>query len=112
MSSTPARPALSDAVIEDLRQGKRPAALQPDEAVIHDFVVELSNTRRVEMPAYRAAVDLVGEVGVIELVGIIGYYAFIAMTLNVFDVETLSGDVPLKIAVNGRASPARREVRS
>jgi 4-carboxymuconolactone decarboxylase len=67
----------------------------PDEAVIHDFVVELSSTRRLQSASYQAAVELLGEVGVVELVGIIGYYAFIAMTLNVFDVETPTGEDPL-----------------
>ena len=87
---------LSAAVIDELRAGRRPAALRPDEAVIYDFVIELSTTRRLGAPAYQAAVDLLGEVGVVELVGIIGYYAFIAMTLNVFEVPTPSGDQPLK----------------
>jgi 4-carboxymuconolactone decarboxylase len=86
---------LSEAVIDDLRAGRRPASMLPDEAVIHDFVVELSSTRRLQSASYQAAVELLGEVGVVELVGIIGYYAFIAMTLNVFDVETPTGEDPL-----------------
>jgi len=74
------------------------AALARAQAAVDAQQATLANldaTRRLQSASYNAAVDLLGEVGVVELVGIIGYYAFIAMTLNVFDVETLTGERPL-----------------
>ena len=38
---------LSDAIIEDIRDGKRPAAMQPDEAIVYDVVTEMLNKRQL-----------------------------------------------------------------
>jgi 4-carboxymuconolactone decarboxylase len=43
--------------------------------------------KRVPEPVYRAAVEAIGEQGVVELVGILGYYSLISMTLNAFEIE-------------------------
>jgi 4-carboxymuconolactone decarboxylase len=86
---------LSDAIIADLRADRRPETFQPDEAIVYEFVREISLKRKVGADLYAQAAELVGEAGVVELVGIIGYYSFIAMTLNVFEVETPNGDLPL-----------------
>src|ERR1700723_1124615 len=41
---------LSDAIIEDIRAGKRPAVMQPDEAIVYDVVTELLNKRNCPTP--------------------------------------------------------------
>ena len=38
---------LSEAIISDIRDGKRPSTLQPDEAVVYDFVTELLHKRQL-----------------------------------------------------------------
>jgi len=40
---------------------------------------------------YRATVDTLGERAVVELVGVVGYYTLIAMTLNAFDIAAPDG---------------------
>src|SRR5580704_6543022 len=37
---------LSDAIIKDIREGKRPGAMQPDEIAVYDVVTELLNRRQ------------------------------------------------------------------
>lgn len=74
---------LSPAVIDDLAAGKRPAGMQPDEEIIYNFCHELLETRQVSDAAYKAAVDKFGERGVVELVGVMGYYHLVSMLLNV-----------------------------
>ena len=53
------------------------------EAVVHDFSIELLNHRGVGDSTYRAAVDCVGEQGVIDLVSTLGYFISMSMVLNV-----------------------------
>ena len=62
--------------------------------VFIDFVRELYKTRRVSDKTYKRAHAFLGDAGVVELVGICGYYALISMTLNVFRAE-IPADMPL-----------------
>jgi 4-carboxymuconolactone decarboxylase len=64
---------------------------------VYRFGKSLYSTRRVDETLYAEAVGLFGEPGVVELVGILGYYALVAMTLNVFAVRR-GTDTPLPFA--------------
>jgi 4-carboxymuconolactone decarboxylase len=72
--------------IRDLRAGHKPKAAPKDERILYGFIRELYRTRRVSEKSYGRVKAALGEVATIELVGILGYYALVAMTLNVFDV--------------------------
>ena len=74
---------LSPAVADDIQAGKRPSRLQPDEAVVYDFCTELREKHRVSDATYKAAVTLLGERGVVDLVALMGYYDLVSMVLNV-----------------------------
>lgn len=69
--------------IDALRDGTRPATMSAEEALVYDFVAELSNNRGVCDETYRKAVAALGERGVIDLIGIVGYFTLISMVLNV-----------------------------
>ena len=64
------------------------------ELAILDFVKELYKTRRVSDKTYKKLHGLFGDAGMVELVGICGYYALISMTLNVFRAE-IPAEMPL-----------------
>jgi 4-carboxymuconolactone decarboxylase len=85
---------LADDVIDALQKGARPRFAKPDEAAVYDFATELYARRRVSDAAYAAALAQLGERGVVELVGVLGYYALVSMTLNVFGVEVPEGAPP------------------
>jgi len=70
-------------VIEAIAQGRRPEGMLVDEAVVHDFCVELHVGKAVSDRVYAEALALFGEQGVVDLVGLNGYYAFLAMVMNV-----------------------------
>ncbi len=70
-------------VIEAIAQGCRPEDMLVDEAVVHDFCVELHVGKAVSDRMYAEALALFGEQGVVDLVGLNGYYAFLAMVMNV-----------------------------
>jgi len=86
--------------ISDLKAGRRPKAARADERAVYDFIDELYRTRRVSDPVYRRVLGLLGTTGTVELVGILGYYALISMTLNVFEATT-DPDRPLPFAEPG-----------
>ncbi len=70
--------------IADLRAGREPRSAPKDERAIHAFVKELYKTNRVSDRAYKRVHAFLGDAAMVELVGILGYYALISMTLNVF----------------------------
>jgi len=74
---------LDPAVAADLAQGIRPAKLQPDEALVYDFCTELHRDISVSDAAYAAALDAFGERGIVDLLGVSGYYTLVSMVLNV-----------------------------
>jgi 4-carboxymuconolactone decarboxylase len=71
-------------VIEDLRSGRKPASAAEDQQAIYDFVQELYEMRRVSEQTYTRLHGFLGNKAMVEFVGILGYYALISMTLNVF----------------------------
>ena len=74
---------LNAALIDALQAGDRPAPMQADEAVVYDFCTELRDGRRVSDGTFKAAVDLLGERGVVDLIATMGYYDLVSMALNV-----------------------------
>ncbi len=57
--------------------------MKDDEAVIYDFCTELHQKKSVSDANYAAALEKFGERGVIDLVGVSGYYTLVSMILNV-----------------------------
>lgn len=85
---------VDEAVIEALQAGREPAFASDDEALVYRLGKTLYTTRRVDEALYAEAVAAFGEPAVVELVGVFGYYAFVAMTLNVFEVRRGDGPLP------------------
>jgi len=74
---------LAPAVIAAIADGRRPQGLAADESAAYDFASELQRRKSVSDESYAKARDAFGEQGVIDLVGIIGYYSLLAMVMNV-----------------------------
>jgi 4-carboxymuconolactone decarboxylase len=83
--------------IQDLRVGRVPNAAPKDERAIYDFIVELYKTKRVSDRTYKRVHAFLGDSATVELIGILGYYAMISMTLNVFRMMP-PGDAELPFA--------------
>src|SRR5208337_2537392 len=79
------------ATIKDIQAGRAPKKAPRDEMAIYDFVKELYAKRRVGNAAYNRVRKLLGDAGTVELVGILGYYAMVSMTLNVFKAPLPDG---------------------
>lgn len=78
---------ISDEVIEALRTNRTPDFERDDERLIHRLGRSLYETRRIDPSLYEEATACFGDAGLVELVGIFGYYALVAMTLNAFAVR-------------------------
>jgi 4-carboxymuconolactone decarboxylase len=78
---------LDDHIIEALKCGETPKFSELAEQYVYHIGRELYETRRVSQATYDNAVNAFGESAVVELIGIFGYYALVAMTLNVFEVR-------------------------
>ena len=87
----PARAAgLDDAIIEALRQDKEPVFDNADEAVVYEVSQTLNRERGISQDLYDRAEALLGKDGLVDLIGVLGYYALISMTIKVFDVDPIS----------------------
>lgn len=69
--------------IAALHAGRRPEGMDADEACVHDFATELLKNHGVGDTTYGAALQRFGERGVVDLTGLIGYFAMVSMVLNV-----------------------------
>jgi 4-carboxymuconolactone decarboxylase len=82
------------AVIEAVAAGERPKGMSADEEVVYNFAHEMFSTRQVSDATFRAAVDKFGERGVVDLTGVMGYYCFVSMMLNIDRYPLPNGDKP------------------
>jgi len=78
-------------VADELALGKRPSAMSDDEAAVYEFCIQLHRTRNVEDATFNRALALFGERGVVDLIGVSGYYTAVSMTLNVARVMPPEG---------------------
>ncbi len=77
---------LDPAAIEAIRTGQQPDFAAADERAVYAFSTELLCDRRVSDATYRLALETLGQLGIVDLVGVLGYYGLISMTINAFEV--------------------------
>jgi 4-carboxymuconolactone decarboxylase len=81
-------------VVDAVARRERPQAMLVDEAVVHDFCIELHQHKRVSDATYVEALALFGEKGVVDLMGINGYYTLLAMVMNAAQTPAPESEVP------------------
>ncbi|WP_237478333.1 carboxymuconolactone decarboxylase family protein [Lichenibacterium dinghuense] len=82
---------LDPEVVEAIRLGREPGFAAADERAVYRFAVELLRDRRVSDETFAGAVAELGRVGVVDLVGVLGYYGLISMTIQAFEVPLPAG---------------------
>jgi 4-carboxymuconolactone decarboxylase len=73
---------LSNEIVNAIAAGRRPIGMSDDEKAVHDFTIELLRGQNISDPVYAAAVSRFGEQGVVDMVGVAGYYTFLSMMMN------------------------------
>ena len=74
---------ISEDTIAALAEGRRPSRMSEDEELAYDFCVELLRNKGVCETTYRRAVTKLGENGVIDMIGVAGYFTTVSMVMNV-----------------------------
>jgi 4-carboxymuconolactone decarboxylase len=87
-----AQAGLAPAIIEAVRTGSEPPFTRDTERVIYRFVNEYFETHRISDATFRLAIDTFGERGVVDLIGVVGYYGVVSMTLSIFEVGLPEGE--------------------
>ena len=93
-SRTAAQAGIGAPIIEAIANGKRPTGLQPDETAVYNFCQEVLTTKHASDATFQAAIATVGERGVVDLIGVMGYYSMVAMALNVDRYPLADGAKP------------------
>jgi 4-carboxymuconolactone decarboxylase len=81
-------------ILVDLGAGNRPQGMKDDESALYDFCAQMYRDRNVSDAAFKAALDKFGERGIMDLIGIIGYYDLVSMALIVQNTTGKPGDEP------------------
>jgi 4-carboxymuconolactone decarboxylase len=85
---------LDPKVLSDIAAGKRPDSMRDDEAALYDLAMALYRDKKVSDPVYKAALDTFGERGVMDIIGILGYYDLVSMTLITMQAGPPNDSVP------------------
>jgi 4-carboxymuconolactone decarboxylase len=83
---------LSEATSAAIIEGRRPAAMPADEEAVYNFLAELLNTRQVSDAAFNAAKEKLGEKGIVDMMGVVGFYQATSMFMNVDRYPMQSAD--------------------
>ena len=81
---------IDQAVVDALAADHDPDFSNDDEQLVYEFSRELNLTRGVSDALYTRAIAILGEEGTVDLVGVLGYYALISMTIKAFDVDPIT----------------------
>jgi 4-carboxymuconolactone decarboxylase len=84
------RPEIAQAIAE----GRRPVGMAKDEDVVYDLLTEALQNRSVSDATYERGIEQFGEQNLVDLLAIAGYYAMLAMMLNVARTPLPEGREP------------------
>jgi 4-carboxymuconolactone decarboxylase len=80
-------------IIEDIRQRRTPKFDDPKGQMIYDVAKSLHEGHGVSKGLYDEAIKMLGERGLVEIIGLCGYYTMVSMTLNTFEFDLPEGQV-------------------
>jgi len=85
---------IADATLADLKAGRRPASMKPDEAAVYDLCTEISTTHKVSDATYQRAARLLNEQQLVDLLTLSGTYTTLAMMMNAAEQGVPPGTSP------------------
>lgn len=83
---------LDPAIIDAINHRHVPDFDSPKAQVVYELSEALHENHSVPTLLYQKAIELLGEKGIVELIGLLGYYSLVSMTLNTFEVEVPEGE--------------------
>ncbi len=85
---------LPQAVADDLKVGKRPASMQPDEAAVYDLCMELAKDHMVSDATFKKAREVFSDQQIVDLITVSGIYDTLAALSNTAEDATPGGKEP------------------
>jgi 4-carboxymuconolactone decarboxylase len=76
-----AKAGLSPDIIAELKASKRPSNMAGDEALVYDFVTELTTTKKVSDETFARAKKVFNDQQIVDLTAVAGNYVMVAMIL-------------------------------
>jgi 4-carboxymuconolactone decarboxylase len=90
---------LDPAIVAAIGAGQKPENMKDDEAIVWEFTTQLRRDHGVDDAIYARALEKFGERGIMDLIGVNGYYDAVSMTLNVARVAPpADAELPFKQA--------------
>ena len=83
---------LDQKIVDDIRDRRTPKFDDPKAQIVYDVAKSLHEGHGVSKTLYDEAVKLVGERGIVEIIGLCGYYTLVSMTLNTFEFPLPAGE--------------------
>jgi 4-carboxymuconolactone decarboxylase len=84
---------LDPKIIDDIRDRRTPQFDDPKARMVYDVARSLHEGHGLSQGLYDEAVALLGERGIVEIIGLCGYYTMVSMTLNTFEFDLPQGEV-------------------
>ena len=84
---------LDPKIIDDIRDRRTPQFDDPKARLVYDVAKSLHEGHGIAKGLYDEAVQMVGERGIVEIIGLCGYYTMVSMTLNSFEFGLPDGEV-------------------
>jgi len=93
-----AKAGLSPEIIAELKAGKRPGKMAEDEALVYDFVTELTTTLKVSDETFARAKKIFNDQQIVDLTAVAGNYVMVAMLLAMAEETVPPGkEEPFKV---------------
>lgn len=73
---------LNPEIAKAVADGRRPPQMADDEEAAYDFCIELHQNHSVSDATYARALSKFGERGVVDMIGLTGWYTLVSMVLN------------------------------
>jgi 4-carboxymuconolactone decarboxylase len=83
-------------VIDAIAERRPPVFSEPDEQLVYDFCSTFYRDHAVDDAVFERVKQRLGERGLVDLTGLIGYYSFVSVTLTVFEVPVPPGAALLR----------------
>ena len=86
-----AKAGLKADIIAELKESKRPSGMAEDEAVVYDFVTELTTTQKVSDETFARAKKVFNDQQIVDLTAVAGNYVMVAMMLAMSETTVPPG---------------------
>jgi 4-carboxymuconolactone decarboxylase len=79
-------------VADEIKEGRRPTTMKPDEEVVYDVCIELLRERHLSDATFRRAKEMLGEQQVVDLVAVAGFYVMVSSVIIAGEIDVPNGE--------------------